>query len=271
MTDLVATLPAPSPLKEPGLAAVPGIAHGFFTREGGVSGGIYAGLNCGFGSRDRADHVAENRRRARRRLDPGAAHLLTLHQVHGADVIAVETPWPDGAAPRADAMVTTRPGIALGVLAADCAPVLLAAGDGAVIGAAHAGWRGALGGVLDAVVGALRAAGGRDLVAAVGPCIGPASYQVGPEFRAEFLADDALNDRFFTAAPDGGAKPLFDLAGYVAARLGRLGVAVATLGGDTCAEAERFFSYRRSGHRGEGDYGRNLSAIVRRAPAAGGR
>ena len=265
MNDFAVTATAPSGLTDRALAGVPGIAHGFFTREGGVSEGIHAGLNCGFGSRDRADHVAENRRRARRCLDPAADHLLTVHQVHGRDVVTVDTPWPDGASPRADALVTTRPGIALGVLAADCAPVLLAAADGSVVGAAHAGWRGALGGVLAAVVAAMRDAGADGIVAAIGPCIGPASYQVGPEFRAQFLAEDAGNDRFFAVTAGADPRPLFDLAGYVAARLGDLGVAAASVGGDTCAEAGRFFSYRRACRRGEDDYGRNLSAIVRLA------
>ena len=254
----------PTPLRDTDLAAVPGVAHGFFSRAGGVSRGLYAGLNCGLGSRDDATDVAENRRRALACLDAEAAHLLTLHQIHSADVVRVTEPWPDGPPPRGDALVTTEPGIALGVLAADCAPVLLAAGDGSVVGAAHAGWRGAVGGVLEAVVEAMREAGAGPIVAAVGPCIGPASYQVGDEFRDRFLAEDADNRRFF-AFPDGPAsRPYFDLAGYVVGRLCRLGVSAAAVGGDTCAEAERFYSYRRSLHRGEGDYGRNLSAILRR-------
>ncbi len=266
MTDLAAALP--TPVTEAGLAAVPGIAHGFFGRAGGVSGGIYAGLNAGFGSRDRAADVAENRRRARCGLDARAAHLVTLYQVHGRDVVRVEAPWPDGASPKADAMVTRQPGIALGVLAADCVPVLLAAGNGSVIGAAHAGWRGALGGVLEAVVAAMRADGAVDLRAAVGPCIARASYEVGAEFRQQFLAADPANDRFFAEPETGGGRPHFDLAGYVVARLAGLGVAVAATGGDTCAEEDRFFSYRRSCQRAEGDYGRNLSAIVRTAGRA---
>ncbi len=240
-----------------------GVRHGFFGRQGGVSAGIYRALNCGFGSADDPDHVARNRQLCAATLGVSASSLLTVHQVHGVDVAEVDAMWARGDAPRADALVTRRKGVALGVLTADCAPILLADADSGVIGAAHAGWKGAKAGVAEAVVAAmirLGAAPGR-IVACVGPSIGLASYEVGPEFRAAFLADDASAGRFFS---DGAAgRPHFDLQGFVAARLQSLGLmAVDRIQADTCADSDRFFSYRRSCHRGEGDYGRQLSAIA---------
>ncbi len=246
------------------LAALPGVAHAFFTRAGGVSEGIFASLNCGFGSRDDPAHVAENRRRATARLDLPADTLCTPYQCHGNDCVTVTAPWRPGAAPRADAMVTDRPGVALGVLTADCAPVLLAGRRARVVGVVHAGWRGALAGVVEAAVEAMAALGARpgDTVAAIGPCIGPQSYEVGPEFHAAFHAADPANAGRFTPA----ARPkhhLFDLPGYIAGRLAALGLAeVVSLAHDTCADAERFFSYRRARHAGEDDHGRLLSAVA---------
>ena len=248
----------------PALAALPGIRHAFFTREGGVSGGIYAGLNCGFGSGDEASSVAENRARAMRRLDLPADALATLHQVHSPTAVAADAAWPRGAAPRADAVVTATPGLAAGILTADCTPVLFADADARIVGAAHAGWRGALYGVLDSTIAAMEergAARGR-IVAAVGPCIGPASYEVGAEFRDRFVAVEAGFDAFF--AP--GARPgkfQFDLPGFVAMRLDRAGLGrVERCDADTAADPDRFFSYRRATLRGEPDYGRALSAIA---------
>ena len=239
------------------------VEHGFFTRQGGVSEGIFASLNCGFGSADDDARVAENRRRAVAALGLAPERLVTCYQSHSAAAVTVEQPWRLEDRPRADAMVTRRPGIALGVLSADCAPVLFADAAAGVVGAAHAGWRGALGGVLDATVAAMTelGAGPARIVAAVGPCIGWASYEVGPEFPAPFLAEDAANAAFFIPAERAGHHR-FDLPGYVARRLARLGLGeVGRSGGDTAAEPDRFFSYRRSRLLGEGDYGRALSAI----------
>jgi YfiH family protein len=243
---------------------LPGIRHGFFTRHGGVSEGIYASLNCGFGSSDEAAKVAENRARAMAALGLAGDRLATCYQTHSADVVVVDDPWPRGENPRADAMVTRTPEIALGILTADCAPVLFADAEARIIGAAHAGWRGALSGVLEATVEAMKKLGAvpQRIHAAIGPCIGSDSYEVGPEFPAPFLAETAGNEVFFRAAPRAGHF-LFDLAGYATARLKRLSLArIETMPGDTAADVERFFSYRRSYHRKEPDYGRELSAIV---------
>jgi purine-nucleoside/S-methyl-5'-thioadenosine phosphorylase / adenosine deaminase len=241
-----------------------GIRHGFFTRQGGVSEGIFASLNCGFGSSDDAAKVAENRARAIAMLGLAADRLATCYQVHSPDVVVVDRLWSRGEAPRVDAMVTRTPEIALGILSADCAPVLFADAAARVIGAAHAGWRGALSGVLEATVAAMKKLGAsqRRIAAAIGPCIGRDSYEVGPEFPAPFLAENAANDAFFRPAPRAGHF-LFDLAGYVVARLTRLDLArIETIAGDTVTEPDRFFSYRRSCHRKEPDYGRGLSAIA---------
>lgn len=246
------------------LDGAPGVRHAFFTRDGGVSGGIYASLNCGFGSGDRREDVAENRARALRRLDPEAGGLVTAHQVHSADAVTVTAPWPPGEAPRADAMVTDRPGVALGILTADCAPVLFADAQAGVIGAAHAGWRGALTGVLEATVAAMERLGAdrTRIRAAIGPCIGRVSYEVGPEFPAPFLAADPDAATLFDPSPRPGHHR-FDLEGYARRRLDRLGLAaVDAAGRDTCAEDAAFFSYRRTCLHGGRDYGRGLSAIV---------
>jgi hypothetical protein len=252
------------PLQADGLAAEAGLRHGFFGRRGGISQGIYAALNCGFGSADRREHVAENRARVAGWLGQGAAPINTLYQVHGTEVAVLRAAWPDGRGPKADAQVTRTSGIVLAVLSADCAPVLFADAEAGVVGAAHAGWRGALAGVTDTTVQAMLGLGAKRgrVRAAVGPCIGQASYEVGPEFEAAFLAAEVGNARFF--APGGRAgRRRFDLAGYLVARLERLGLAaVECLARDTCGEADAFFSYRRARHLGEPDYGRMAAAIV---------
>jgi YfiH family protein len=245
----------------PLLSNRPGIRHGFFGRRGGVSTGIYGSLNCGPGSRDAPEAVCENRSRVARSL--GARHLLSLYQVHGAEVVAVRDAWDTADRPHCDAMVTDRPGLALGILAADCGPILFADAEAGVIGTAHAGWRGALAGVADATVAAMERLGARRerIAAVLGPTIAQPSYEVGAEFPAPFLAQDRANERFF--AP--GARPgkfQFDLPGYVVSRLERLGLAAASLGRDTCGAPDTYFSYRRTTLAGGGDYGRNVSAIV---------
>jgi len=248
--------------RSPLLSGLAGVKHGFFGRKGGVSAGIYDSLNCGPGSNDAPDAVRENRARVAHTL--GAAYLLSLYQVHGIEVITVREAWENGASrPRCDAMVTDRPGLALGTLAADCGPVLFADAEAGVIGAAHAGWKGALGGVAEATVAAMEKLGAQRarIRAALGPTIAQTSYEVGPEFPAPFLAEHRDNARFFIA----GAKPgkhMFDLPGYIMARLARMGIAAECIGRDTCAEREAYFSYRRTTLAGGGDYGRNVSAIV---------
>jgi len=252
----------PKPLTADRLAALPGIAHGFFTRHGGVSQGGYASLNCGLGSKDDPAAVRENRARVAEFL--GARNLITAHQIHSATALIVDKPWNLDERPRADAMVTATPGLALGVLTADCAPVLFADAEAKVVGAAHAGWRGAIGGVLEATLAVMEELGAdrRRIQAAVGPCIGQPAYEVGRDFEQEFLRRDAESARFFSRqVPD--ARPHFDLAGYAAQRLARAGVGNLP-GASPCtyALAEDFFSYRRSQARKEADYGRQISAIV---------
>jgi len=238
-----------------------GVRHGFFIRQGGVSAGIYGSLNCGFGSDDEAANVAENRARIKGKL--GAAELLTAYQIHSPDVITVERPWQPADSPKADAPVTDRPGVALGILTADCTPVLFADAEAGVIGAAHAGWKGALTGVLEATVAAMGKLGARAgrITAAVGPCIRQPSYEVGPEFVERFTAAEAGNTDFFVPSERDG-HAMFDLAGYVRRRLDAAVGTVEDTAADTCADEERFFSYRRTTLNGGGDYGRNLSAIV---------
>ncbi len=247
-------------IRLPTLAAA---CHAFFTREGGVSEGLFASLNCGLGSGDDAAKVAENRRRAMAALGFEGDRLVTGYQVHSADVAIIDERWRPEERPRADALVTRRHDVALGILTADCVPVLFADAEAGVIGAAHAGWRGALGGVLEATVAAMISLGAapQRVSAGIGPAIAQPSYEVGPEFPAPFLAQDKGNAGFFRKAPRAGHF-LFDLPGYVARRLAQLGLgAVEQSGGDTAAEPERFFSYRRSCLRQEPDYGRGLSAI----------
>ncbi len=245
------------------LDEIAAVRHAFFTRQGGVSEGVFSSLNTGFGSGDDRDKVAANRSRAMARLDLAPDALLTARQVHSARVEVVERAFAEGERPTADGLVTRAPGTALGILSADCAPVLFADAGAGVVGAAHAGWRGALGGVLEATVSAMAGLGAMaaNTVAAIGPCIGKESYEVGPEFPAPFLAEDPANGRFFAEAAGGHYR--FDFAGYIAARLGALGLGdVVASGHDTCAEEDRFFSYRRSVLRGEEGYGRGLSAIA---------
>jgi polyphenol oxidase len=244
--------------------AFPGIHHAFFTRAGGVSTGFYESLNGGTGSRDAAANVAENRARMAAALCVAPRCLLTAYQTHSPDVIVAEAPWTAESRPHADAIVTRMHALAIGVTTADCGPVLLAEPRARVIGAAHAGWRGALTGVVESTVAAMEGLGAaRDQIrAAIGPMIRQSNYEVGPDLLERFHADDPENRRFFTpAARDGHA--LFDLGGYVAARLKRAGVGyVEDLGLCTYADAAQFFSYRRTTHRAQTDYGRHVNAIA---------
>lgn len=242
----------------------PAIRHAFFTRQGGVSRGLFASLNCGFGSRDNPERVEQNRAIAAAQLHLAADRLVTCHQIHGTAIVTVERPWRRGANPRADGMVTAVPGIALGVLAADCAPVLFADPAARIIGAAHGGWRGTLAGVMEATVLAMAALGARPerIHAGIGPCIAQPSYEVGPEFAAAFAAADQASGGFFMPAARAGHF-LFDLPGYIADRLARLDLAaIERAPHDTAAEEALFFSYRRACLRGEPDYGRGLAAIA---------
>lgn len=239
------------------------LRHAFFTREGGVSEGRYASLNCGLGSADQKERVRENRARAMARIGLPAEALVTARQVHSSLAAVVDDDWGEER-PQVDALVTRRRGLALGILTADCAPVLFADAEAGVIGAAHAGWKGARGGVLEATLAAMETLGARRAAtaAAVGPCIRTASYEVTADFRWAFVGDEAASAAFFAA----GRRPerfLFDLAGYVADRLQRIGIAApVVLPHDTCADADRFFSYRRVTLDGGGDYGRQLSTIA---------
>jgi polyphenol oxidase len=238
-------------------------AHGFLGRQGGVSGGIFEGLNVGIGSSDDPAAVAENRARAVAAVMPGAA-LVTLHQVHSAEVVTVTAPFADGERPKADAMVTDQHDLLLGILTADCVPVLFGDAQAGVVGAAHAGWKGALGGVTDATLAAMEALGAdRDrIVAATGPCIGRASYEVRDEFALNFAAHDSANERFFSGGKTG--HQFFDIEAYVAHRLATAGIArIEAIGIDTVSNPDRFFSYRRATLNGEPDYGRQMSLIGR--------
>jgi purine-nucleoside/S-methyl-5'-thioadenosine phosphorylase / adenosine deaminase len=251
-------------LQSAALSALAGIRHAFFTRDGGVSDGIYGSLNGGVGSDDAPALVAENRARMAAALGVAPDRLLTAYQIHSPDVVTIEQPWAPADRPRADAIVTATRGLAIGVSTADCGPVLLADATAGVIGAAHAGWRGAATGVLEATIAAMERCGADRacIVAALGPMIRQPSYEVGPEFVTRFKAEDGANERFFQPA----AKPghaLFDLPGYIAARLAVAGIRrVEDLGHCTYADSARFFSYRRSTHRGEKDYGRHINAIA---------
>lgn len=235
--------------------------HGFFTRKGGVSSGMYEGLNCGMGSGDRHEAVAINRSRAAEALDVPPEALNTVHQTHSSDVVVAEDIDPE-ARPRADAMVSATPGVALAILTADCQPVLLADPEARVIGAAHAGWRGTLAGVLEATLDVMESLGARRgrVAAAIGPSISQAMYEVGQEFLDDFLAQDPDSARFFANGEAG--RYLFDLPGYGVRRLREAGAGRAEWTRHcTCSDPDRFYSYRRSRHRGESDYGRLLSAI----------
>ncbi|WP_176596926.1 MULTISPECIES: peptidoglycan editing factor PgeF [Sphingobium] len=240
------------------------VLHGFAGRQGGVSGGIHAGLNVGLGSEDEREAVLRNRDLARDALLPGAT-LVTVHQVHSPEVVAVTAPIAADDRPAADAMVTNRPGLILGILTADCVPVLFADAAAGVVGAAHAGWKGALAGVTEATIAAMEALGAsRERIAcAIGPCIGRASYEVTLDFAERFAAADGDNDRFFTAGREGHCQ--FDIAAYVAARLAAAGIGrIELLDEDTYSQPDRFYSYRRSCHRAEPDYGRQISMIALR-------
>ena len=254
----------PEPIRSPvldGLARF-GVRHGFFTRAGGVSEGIYRGLNTGAGSNDEARRVAENRRRIAQSLGAQPERLVTVHQVHSADVVVVDGPVV-GECPRADAMVSATPGLALGVLTADCGPVLFADAEARVIGAAHAGWKGALGGVLEATIVAMEGLGAarRRIVAVLGPTISQSAYEVGPEFRERFLAEEPDADLRFAPSANSG-RFMFDLPAYIVTRLQRAGVEAIDIGHCTYADEDRFYSYRRSVHKSEPDYGRLMSAIL---------
>ncbi|PCJ60157.1 MAG: polyphenol oxidase [Rhodospirillaceae bacterium] len=250
-------------LTHPSFQGLARIAHGFFTREGGTSEGIYASLNCGPGSNDTPSHVAENRRRTMDRLGLPRDGLVTASQVHGTHVHFVTGPFNPARPIEADGLVTKTTGLAIGILTADCAPVLLADPDRGIVGAAHAGWRGAKTGVLEAVLAEMVGQGARlaHIQAVIGPCIGQQSYEVAPGFPDPFLAEDPDNARFFQGTPAGRFR--FDLGAYVEARLRGAGVIKPTrIDADTYCEPARFFSYRRATHKGEPDYGRVLSAIA---------
>jgi YfiH family protein len=254
----------PEPISAPLLDRfVPhGVRHGFFTRRGGVSKGLYAGLNTGVGSDDDKAAVTENRRRVAAWLGAAPDRLVTLHQVHSPDAIIVREPFA-GDRPKADAMVTDRPGLMLGVLAADCGPILFADGEAGVIGAAHAGWKGAFTGVLEATIEAMEGLGAQRerITAVLGPSISADNYEVGPEFVARFIETDGANTAYFVpSARDGHA--MFDLNRYTVDRLARAGVDAAMVGLCTYADEDRFYSYRRATHRAEPDYGRQISAIM---------
>jgi polyphenol oxidase len=252
------------PIEARSLASLPGIRHGFFTRLGGVSEGIYASLNCGPGSSDAAANVAENRARVARHLGGSHADVATIYQVHSGDAVAIDGPVDPAARPKADGLVTRTPGLVIGILTADCAPVLFADPDAGVVGAAHAGWRGAVGGVIEATVAAMEKLGARRnrIIAAIGPAINQVSYEVGPDFEEALLKVCPTNEMFLARNnPHGRAH--FDLPGYVGARLEASGVGqVEQQSVCTYANESLFFSFRRSQHRSESDYGRQISAIV---------
>ncbi len=250
-----------SALTIPALSALTGITHGFFTRQGGESQGLYTSNNCAYGASDVRDIVTRNRARCAAQL--GLESLITAYQRHTADVIEVTTPWAPESAPVADAMVTRTSGIGLGILTADCGPVLFADAEAHVVGAAHAGWRGAFDGVLQNTVKAMERLGARPerIVAALGPCIAQASYEVGPEFVATFTARDPANSQYFTGPKDNG-RSHFNLPAFVAAQLRAANVGTVIVdGSDTCTSDMTFFSFRRATLNREPDYGRQISIV----------
>lgn len=251
-------------LQASSLAALPMIRHAFFTRAGGVSTGVYASLNAGVGSGDDPQRVEENRARMAGALGVAPEKLLSVYQVHSPDVVVADEPWPASARPRADAIVTQRPGLAIAASTADCGPVLLADPSARVIAAAHAGWRGALAGVTDATIAAMERLGaerGR-ITAAIGPMIRQPNYEVGADVVTQFMAEHAENEQFFSPSLNPG-RVMFDLAGYIARRLERAGLwQIEDIRVCTYAETENFYSYRRMTHSGEADYGRHLNAIA---------
>jgi YfiH family protein len=250
-------------IEDPQLAALPGIRHGFFTRAGGVSAGLYASLNCGIGSKDDRANVLENRRRVAAALGASADRLATPYQVHGDVAVVVDKVWETGQGPKADAVVTNKRGIAVGIGTADCGPILFADSTAHVVAAAHAGWRGALGGILESTIRTMEELGAtrQRIVAVIGPMISQRNYEVGEELMETFVKASPANSAFFLPATRPG-HAFFDLPGYINARLRQAGVLSADLGLCTYGDEERFFSYRRATHRGEADYGRLLSAIV---------
>jgi hypothetical protein len=264
MPDQLATVDASlTPVTTPALA-LPGIRHAWFTREGGVSQGLHASLNGGLGSQDERPRVLENRRRMAAHMGVAPERLLSVWQVHSPDAVLVRGPWPGEERPKADAMVTDQPGLALAIATADCGPILFADATAGVIGAAHAGWKGAIGGVLEATIAAMEglgAARGR-ITAAIGPMLSQHNYEVGPEFVARFLEEDADNDGFFLPSPKPG-HAMFDLPAYIARRLQRAGVgSIGDVALCTYQDEQRFYSYRRATHRQEADYGRLIAAIA---------
>jgi polyphenol oxidase len=246
------------------LAGTLGISHGFFTRQGGVSSGVLSSLNCGYGASDDPDNVTENRNRAMGLLGCTAADLNTVYQVHSPDVVVADKPWAIDERPKVDAIVTRTPGLAIGIMTADCTPVLFADPQNGVIGGAHAGWKGALGGVLENCVQVMEDNGAdrSSISAAIGPCIHQGSYEVGPEFREAFVNDEETNATYFQ--PSHRDRHFqFDLPGFVRSRLANLGLKrLDDVGIDTYGDEQRFFSYRRTTHNNEADYGRGLSAIL---------
>jgi len=252
----------PDPVRSPALDGLDGIRHGYFTRLGGVSDGIYGSLNIGTGSSDEPDKVRENRRRVASWMGVAPQFLLTAYQIHSPDVLTVRAPF-EGERPKADALVTNRPGVALGVSSADCGPVLFADAQARVVGGTHAGWKGAFTGVLENTIAAMERLGARRdrIISVLGPSIGPANYEVGPEFVERFLLADPANSAYFSGSPSAG-HAMFDLNAYTVDRLNRAGVQAEKLDRCTYAEEELFFSYRRTTHRREADYGRQISAIV---------
>lgn len=251
-------------LQASSLARLAAIRHAFFTRSGGISQGVYRSLNGGVGSDDAPAHVAENRARMAAALGVASDHFLTPYQIHSPDVVVVDRPWSPQTRPRADALVTRTRGLAIGVSTADCGPLLFADAEAGVIGAAHAGWRGALGGVIEATLAAMEelGAGRHRIVCALGPTIGQANYEVGAEFVERFTEADAQNARFFAPA-DRRGHAMFDLPGYIAARVSAAGIAnFEDLELCTYAEPDRFYSYRRKTRLGEADYGRHINAIT---------
>ncbi len=252
-----------TPITSP-LLTHPSLMHGFFTREGGVSTGLYASLNGGLGSDDEVAHITENRARMAAHLHISPAHLLSLYQFHSAECVIVTDPWPIAARPRADAMATRIPGLALAIGTADCGPLLFADTEARVIGAAHAGWKGALGGVIESTLEAMEQLGAQRarINAVLGPTISQTNYEVGAEFREAFIARDENSTRFFTPLTDQG-KCRFDLPGFIVGRLeaAKIG-SIENLALCTYADEQRFFSFRRATHRGEADYGRLIAALT---------
>jgi len=251
-------------LQAQSLSKLPGIRHGFFTRAGGVSEGVYESLNGGVGSEDSPAKVAENRARMAKHLGVAPDRFLTCYQIHSPEVVVAETPWPSNERPRADAIVTRTPNLAIGISTADCGPVLLAEPEARVIGAAHAGWRGALTGVIEQAITTMEKLGAKRgrIVAAAGPMIRQPNYEVGQDLIDRFVAVEPNTIRFFKPAQRPGHS-MFDLAGYVVSRLRRAEIAeIEDLGHCTYADPAQFYSYRRATHRAEPDYGRHINAIA---------